>query len=493
MYLAYVIIVMKKIDFIPLVKIPRGGALVLTAAASASVLLSVLLLFGYVSDTSDRQNSLEESVQASLAEETAIDYATFMYRDRISSDEVLPSLETGGFVSSFRMIETAAASRTISYEFPGVTEITGVNVSSGIIIAGRKSDSLSVHYRIPGHGAEKEGFSYNICYLPDNWVLSEAAESIEPICILICDYPSVDGLFTLFRDGSSRAYSLGDFGLAAGALITSGMTEDGPAAVITDGFNSGIIINLDDGLSQYMVSVVGTCPVIFPDGRIFGEISSKPYTEHMSDTESEIRDIFFGDFDLDGSSDAAWAGSDCLTCFSSARNTLVKDDSVSGELAAWGFLEGRYGLGGLWLDGNAGTSWRKFIVTGFSDLEDGEILLQGFEGRILTDGNNMAAIRGESRVIAADSSGQNVFSVDSGIAGDFDGSGILDIAVFSDELVSIHPDPAGPEGILLKLEITTGIDPDMPISSVICLIHTVDEEAAVSDRIRPSDGTDDNG
>jgi len=423
---------------------------------------------------SDRQRSLEESVQISLSEETAAEYASFMYGSGlISPDELLPPLETGGCTSYFRTIKTTdVASQVLEYKFPGISDLSVVPALQGMIVAGNTRDSVVVDYRNLNRLNGNCSFSVKICSRPDNWILSATAAEIEPVCILACDYSGIDGLFVIDRDGTFRTVSLGDFELSNSSVITTGVTEDGSVVLISDGFNSGILINLETGAREYMLSVAGTCPVVLPDGQLYGEVSSERQNDTSGDNAIAIKDVFFGDFDLDGKSDAAWAASVCFTCLSSARDTLVRDEPDTGRLVAWGYLKGRTGLGGLWRDENSELTWRKFVVTGFRVLENTETLFAGCEGRIIPDGNHFAAFRYGKIVIAADSSGQEVISATSGIPGDFDNSGILDIAVIADESVSLHLDPAGPVSVMLTVGIETCVNGKETSSDIHCSVQT---------------------
>ncbi len=473
----------------PLGKGSKGAAVVLAAAAFSSVLLSIYLLFGYASDMSDRQRYLEESVQISLSEKTAADYASFMYGSGlISPDELLPPLQTGGCTSYFRTIKTAdVASQILEYKFPGISDLSVVPALQGMIVAGNTADSVVINYRNLNRLDGNYSFSVKICSRPDNWILSPTAAGIEPVCILACDYSGTDGLFIVDSDGTFRTVSLGDFELSNSSVITTGVTEYGPTVVITDGFNSGILINLETGSGEYMLSAAGTCPVVMPDGRLYGSVSYGKQNDISSDMA--VKDVIFGDFDLDGKYDAAWAGTGCFTCLSSARDTVVTDESGTGQLVAWGYMKGRTGLGGLWMDENSELTWRKFVVTGFRVLENAETLFAGCEGRIVPDGNNFAAFRYGETVIAADSSGREIISATSGIPGDFDNSGMLDIAIVTDESVSLHLDPAGPESIILTVGIATGVNGKEPSSDIHCSIQT-SEGIANSDDSR-SEGRQD--
>ncbi|MCD4848695.1 MAG: hypothetical protein K8R76_10960 [Candidatus Aegiribacteria sp.] len=436
-----------------------GAAYVISLAVSAVVILSISLLFGYVSKASEKQKVVEKSTQATLSHDAAIEYAAFMYGSgRISPEDSILPVETGGMISRFRLIEsTPVESRTLRYEFPGVSELSAVPSRSGLLVAGNTTDdSVIVYLREYGEDRNRVGFPVTICSVQGSWILKECVPDIEPLAVLACDNTEVDVLIAISDFGSSSAYSLGDFRISESSVITTGLTESGPVVVINDGFNAGIAIELDSGEIRHLYSATGTCPVIMPDGKIFGEISSD---ESIASTLNPplIKDVFFGDFDLDGYYDTVWASKDCLACMSSTRGMLLKDEVESAELIAWGYIQDRHGLGGLWDYGNSEVSWRKYLVHGFQNLNNHNVLLDGYNGRIFSYRNTLTGHRnGSTEIVTSDISGQVSPLLNSGIPGDFNGSGGIDIAVISEENMLLYLDPAGSEDVLVELEISTG-------------------------------------
>lgn len=446
-------------------KTSMGTALGLAAAASASVLLSISLLFGYVSKVSERQKTMEKSAQAELSHDAAVEYAEFIYASsRISPEDSIPPVETGGMVSQFRIIESVPVeSRTLRYEFPGISGLSVVPSRSGLLIAGNTDDSILVYLRELDSERNRPGFPIAICSIPDSWILKECIPNIEPLCALACDNAAADVLFTISGDGTSSSYSLGDFGISEYSVITTGLTESGPVVVISDGLNAGIAIELDSGETRHLYSVCGTCPVIMPDGRIYGEMSSDESAVSILDP-AVIKDVFFGDFDLDGNYDTVWASQGCLACISSARGMLIKDEVDSAELKAWGYIEGRQGLGGLWNCEDSEIRWRKYLINGFQNLDNYSAVLKEYDGRIYSYRNTLTGHRNENlEIVNSDSSNQSLFSIDKGIPEDFNGSGGIDIAVISEETLLLYLDPSGSEDVLVELEISTGIPGEEPI------------------------------
>ncbi len=441
-----------------------GAAFVISVAVSAVVVLSILLLFGYVSKVSEKQKSVERSTQATLSHDAAVEYAAFMYASgRISSEDTVPPVETGGMISKFRIIEsTPVESRTLSYGFPGVSGMSVVPSRSGLMIAGNIGDSIIVYLREMNTDRIRAGFPVMIHSIPENWILKGCVSSIQPLCVIACDNVADDVLIAISEYGTSSVYSLGDFEISESSIITTGLTESGPVAVVTDGFNDGIAIDLDNGGIRHLHSVSGTCPVIMPDGQMYGEISSEESLVSIPDPPL-IKDVFFGDFDLDGNYDAVWASRRCLACMSSARGMLLKDEVESAELIAWGYIEGRHGLGGLWQYEDSEISWRKYLISAFQNLNNHNTLLNGFDGRIFSYRNTLTGYRnGNLEIITSDFSDQILFLPDSGIPGNFNCSGGIDIAVISEEALLLYLDPAGSEDVLVELEISTGIHNEEP-------------------------------
>lgn len=441
-----------------------GAAFVISVAVSAVVILSISLLFGYVSKVSEEQKSVEESTQATLSHDAAVEYAAFMYASgRISPEDSVPPVETGGMISQFRTIEsTPVGSRTLRYEFPGISGLSAVPSHSGLLVAGNIDDSVIVYLREMNTGRNRAGFPVMIHSIPGSWILKGCVPDIEPLCVIACDNAAFDVLITISEYGTSSAYSLGDFGISGSSIITTGLTESGPVAVITDGFNAGIAIELDSGEIRHLYSASGTCPVIMPDGIIYGEISSDESIVSILDPPL-IKDVFFGDFDLDGNYDTVWASRGCLACMSSARGMLLKDEVESAELIAWGYIEGRHGLGGLWHYEDSKISWRKYLIYAFQNLDNHNTLLNGYNGRVFSYRNTLTGHRnGNLEIVTSDFSDHILFIPDSDIPGNFNGSGGIDIAVISEEALLLYLDPAGSEDVLVEVEISTGLYDEEP-------------------------------
>lgn len=442
-----------------------GAAFVISVAVSAVVVLSISLLFGYVSKVSEKQKSVERTAQATLSHDAAVEYAAYMYASgRISPEDSVPPVETGGMISRFRIIESAPVeSITLNYEFPGVSGISIVPSRSGLMIAGNIGDSIIVYLREMDTDRHRAGFPVMIHSIPGSWILKGCVPEIQPLCVIACDNPVDDVLITISDYGTSSVYSLGDFEISDSSIITTGLTESGPVAVVSDGFNAGISIDLDSGEIRHLYSVSGTCPVIMPDGKIFGEIS---YDESMASIVNPplIKDVFFGDFDLDGNYDTVWASQRCFACMSSARGMLLKDEVESAELIAWGYIEGRHGLGGLWQYEDSEISWRKYLIYAFQNLNNHNTLLNGYDGRVFSYRNALTGYRnGNLEIVTSDFSDQIMFSSDSGIPVNFNDSGGIDIAVISEEALLLYLDPTGSEDILVELEISTGIHDEEPV------------------------------
>jgi len=418
-------------------------ALVLASAASASVLLSISLLFGYVSQASERHKSMEIAAQVTLSHDSAVEYATLMYAsESISPEDFVPPVETGGMISQFRIIESIPLeSRTLRYEFPEVSEISVVPTRDGLMVAGNAVGSVIVYLRELDTDRNRSGFPIAVCSIPDSWILAECVPEIEPLGILACNNTGIDVLITISANGTSSVYPLGDFEISESSVITTGLAESVPVVVITD----------------------GTCPVITPDGRIFGETPSVESDVSVFDPHF-IEDVFFGDFDLDGNYDTAWVSKGCLACMSSASGILIKDEVESAELIAWGYIEGRHGLGGLWNYDDSEIHWRKYLVNGFQNLDNYNTALNGYNGRIYSYQNTFTGLRNEHfEVINSDSSYRNLVVIDRGTPKNFNGSGGIDIAVISEENLLLHLDPSGSEDVLMDLEISTGMPGEEPV------------------------------
>ena len=447
-----------------------GAALILSLASFAVVGLSMALLFGYSSGVTDCQDGLQNSAQAMLTHSGALEYAVMKLESGgVSPGEPISSVSTGGMVTVFDVSGLSPMeSRTLDIPMPDCTEMLLVPTWDGILAVGRNEsgfEAVLVHH---GSGLRNTGFPVGIGLpeTPDHWTLSGCMTDGGAVAAIACGWQGCDTLFAIGPDGSVESHSLDGLDLTPSSVLTMGSFQGRTSAVITDGSNRALLVDLAGRAPNSPVwSPEGTCPVITSGYGLFGDISLK-LTEDTDGDHRIVHDVFTGDFNQDGSPDLAWAGPSSMACLLSGGGNLQVDEMEDGKLIAWGFLQGRYGLGGLWELNDGRLAWRKQLWSGFQVLPAAGAALNGYGGRLVFDGE---AFYGTSSGLLSVSetplAERAIMTFPESMTADFDLSGGLDVAVPGDEAVTIHFDPAGSGGMEFDLGISTGFPGADPIIS----------------------------
>jgi len=455
----------------------RGGLLLLLAAG-VTLFLSVTVLYRFVSTMFTGQDRMEQDFRLSLARASAADYAGHMYRSGLADPgSDLDPIASGQFVSSFNTLNARFVESVDHHAntFPAGTAASAASSPGGVFLGAVPGDSLVIVKRGNCRDFQRVDERINLCLAPETWFLEGASPSLDPVCFAVCSYASVSGLFSIFEDGSYRAYSLGDFSVSSGSRLTSGLVQGNPCALITDGGNRGLLLDLENGDLSYISSTPGTCPAVMPDGRVYGSPGPRGYEEEGS---SAVSDLFFLDIDLDGVTDAAWVTENSLACTSSALDSLMVDRSDSASLTAWGYLGGRYGLGGLWSRADGTVSWRKFTFAGFSPVLHETVFTENFTGRIVQQHDLYLAIEPRG-VTVLDKWGVALLREENAVAADFDGSGTVDLLILGEDGETLRLDPTSPGSVILTLEVST-VDSRSELTD--SFIMEVESRNSVSDR-----------
>jgi hypothetical protein len=430
---------------------------VLALASAATAVLSVVLLFGYVTGLSDRTDELVLSAQALFANQGTMDYAEALLS--ASGEAAIPELPpvlTGGLVSSISAVpDTESDSRSFEILLPGAEDLRVVRCRGGALIAGSTSQGLILTFHRTGSDRSEPGFPILLGSVPSTagWAISgcESADSI--LGVVASSQDGAGQLSVIGEGGAVRSLALDDLQVSSSTVMTTGWLHGSAAVALSDGSNHAVLVDLNGAASERFDSPDGTCPVFLPWGEFYGEPGTDLFTGSAGYT---VADFFTGDFNQDGEPDVAWVGPSSVACLLSGRD-LVSLDSVEGSsLVAWGFLEGRYGLGGLWESPDGRLSWRKLLWSGFQQLPAGGIALSGYTGRISSTGGTVTGVRsGKLEYATAGVSSAPVLTIDGGTPIDLDASGVMDAAVIRDGSVTLMPDPCGPIGTSLRLTVTT--------------------------------------
>jgi|GEM_PF-1685142 len=444
-----------------------GAALILSIASFSVVVLSISLLFGYSSRVTDGQDMLESSAQATLSHTGALESAIM----RLSSGELSPGepispVSTGGMLTTFDVAEALPIeSHTLEISMPGSTDQRAVPTWMGVLAAGRMENGFAAVLVRSGSELWEAGFPVGILLpeAPDHWIIAGNTSGAGAVAVLAAGQAGCDTLYAIGPGGSVQSYPLDGLTLKPSSVVTMGSHQGRCSAVITDGSNRAVLVDLEGAaLNTWLQSPAGTCPVLAEGTGLFGEILApgRETDEHGS----PVHDVFTGDFNQDGSTDIAWAGPSTLACLLSGGELAQVDVLEGGKLLAWGFLEGRYGMGGLWEQPDGRHAWRKLLWSGFQTLPAAGTALAGYSGRLVFDGE---AFFGRSsdilHVSESPLSDRTMMTFTGGRTGDYDASGGGDVAIPRSDGLTIHIDPVGREGMEFLLGVSTGLPGASPI------------------------------
>lgn len=438
----------------------KGAVLTMVAFASAVALLSAAILFGYISSVTEHQEVREEQAQAYLTQISAIERYVNMHRcNELNPGESPSPLLLGGFETEISIIENSITSEIkISYLLPGLADVSVVGSISGMVVAGIKDNALFGCLFVSGDADIYPKFPVEICETPKVWrVYGNTSNAFE--AVFICRFETRDSLFLIDHDGNLLRSCIPNGIWTEDAVVIAGVVADEKAVIIAGTTEIGCIVYPESDRILTITSPAGTCPVITPDGNLYGEVIDDAPDSNFN-SNPILLDYFTGDFNKDGMTDLAWIHVGGITCYITGRDVLHYDRSDGSELRAWGFLEGRHGLGGLWRHDNGLYSWRKFYQNGFAQLPASSFLLEDFSGRIFGGGNVYFSAITDSTVLLSENDRQREFP---GMIGDYDLSGRADVAFAHDEHLDIWADPGVRNARMIRVEAKTGIPGLEPI------------------------------
>lgn len=232
--------------------------------------------------------------------------------------------------------------------------------------------------------------------------------------------------------------------VSEGSMLTAALSSGGdPLLIITDGTNGGTLFDPLTGEFAELVSPPGTCPVFMEDGTLFGTVSDQgPVFSFI-----RIKDVFFGDFNSDGTQDAAFASPFALSAFSGATDEVFSS-APGGNLVCWGEIQGRSGLVGMWRT-TRGEKWFRLGWDGFSEFVPEAALRLGWSGRFSGSGSVCAGFIDGTAVVASSSGYLRELFEGNAFTADLDG-GYPDFLAESDEGLEAVYNPVSGEGITFR-------------------------------------------
>lgn len=398
----------------------RGAALVLALVVSAVVLLSTLLLLGYVEGMVSDQSGRELKAQAELSQESAAERAAALMREgRLQPGDPIPDGSLAGMETSFQVVETGqAGSRVIHLDLPfsGLRRLLPVR---GFLAGYSRGGRLVLDHLEPS-GARTPGFPVDLGRDPGRWDLAGFHRG--PWLAAVVQGGGSDCLVTLVSpDGSTTTMGAELLLWRRGGSLQAGFVGGEPALVATNGRNWGNLLLLESGNVYYVFSPPGTSPMLLPGGGLFGTASDEGV---LNGAGAGVVDGFATDADGDGTQDLVWVTGGGVSCWLGGRDVLLQDEVSGGRPVAWGGLDPWSGLAVLWMDPASGPRWRRLSWSGFTDMEAfGSVTGPDWRGRLRSCGGNVLGRADGSWVVHyADGTLEELCPEDDSYSGNFDGA-----------------------------------------------------------------------
>ncbi len=432
-----------------------GAALVIALAASLAVMLSVAILIGYVSRVVDQQENLEQSTQARLTEESAVDALCMDFRNNQVSDfSDLPEYRIGPMRTTFTLIETdVVPPREVLLARESSDAISVFPAGKYLFLICESENRLEIDLIDTATLSSLEGFPEYLPAIPEVWTAAGIIADGEPLLMAAFREGKEDTVYTVFKDASVVFFPANLPLWNSVSLVSAGFFDEEPTLLISNGRNRAHLVMPASERVLFASSEPGTSPAFLSNGGIYGNIGN---LQDSLNSVFPIVDVFRGDFDMDGTEDLFWAGPHSFSFLSGYRGRLHRDTLPEGTLIAWGVIEGTFNLAGRWMLGDGSIVWRKLSWNGFQEYPGIGILALDWEGRIESArGIVMGSTDGIIRT-ASDVQGQSREFCPSGgvLMSDLDGSG-TDILSLEEDGLRVFMNPLSGDGLHLSLRVRT--------------------------------------
>ena len=431
----------------------RGAALVLALVVSAVVLLSTLLLLGYVEEMVSGQTGRELRAQARLSQEAAAERAAVLMREgRLLPGDPLPDASLAGMETSFTVVETGqAGSRVIDLDLP-FSGLHRLLPAHGFLAGYSRGGRLVLDHLEPS-GARTPGFPVDLGREPGSWDL--AGFNRGPWLAAVVQGGRNDCLVTLVSpDGSTTAIEAELLLWRREGGLQAGFVGGEPALIATNGRNWGNLLLLESGNVCYVFSPPGTSPMLLPGGGLFGSVTDDGV---LNGAGVNVVDGFSTDVDGDGTQDLVWVTGRGVSCWLDGRKVLLQDEVPGGRPLAWGGLDPWSGLAVLWMDPGSGPRWRRLSWSGFANMEVfGSVTEPEWRGRLRSCGGNVLGRADGSWVVHyAEGTLEELCPEDDSYVGNFDGAMGAEVVRGESGGLSAWLNPASGSGKTVLVEAAT--------------------------------------
>ncbi len=433
------------------------SALTMLMFASAAVLISLMILFSFVTGIFDHQWRLEGSLQAVLAEESALDALQYdLIGGNISDLADLPDYELAGYRTSFQMMRITSTQPEVFHLISGGPRIIeAVPVGEHIFVISDSDEGLKIDLVRP-MGASEEQESVCIKGFSDDYRAAVAAVLDGRPVLFIADDEGSGVRIAMVSMVDDPVFFHVELPIPGPAeLISAGSFEGEPAVLFSDGYNTGSLFLTSSDSVFDVSSPTGTTPYLFDGISFFGALGDA----FEEDSRFRVSRVVSSDYTGDGIDDMVFIGPGSI-CLCSGKTGEIFIDVVSGgTLVAWGSAEDTGMLSARWIVNGSHERWRIFLHQVFMDSPGPEYLPYPWEGRVeYSRQSMMGSFRGQV-VQANEYTGEVTTLCDTGSAVfcQLNGNG-TDLMSVKNDSIGIFIDRLDGNGLLLTLRSSTRDD-----------------------------------
>ncbi len=429
-------------------------AVTLALFSSAVVMISLVLLVNYITGVVDRQAALEESVQAQLTEESAVEGLNMdLTNSNIRNFANIPVYSIGGLETSFRMIGTSAVPPLeLSWRSQGSRILSSLPVGRSIFILSESDGGLRIDL-LTGTDVDN---SVEILLIPqwtaEQYSIAGTLCSGSPVLFLLTRTSGREEVTIISPGTGSESYDIDIPFWNESSLLSAGCILGRPALLISEGRNQAQLFVPDSLKLLTVSSPPGTTPVFYGQDQLYGSMDGG-YQENV---KYPVISVLHDDFDSNGTDDLLFVGYGSLAFVSEAEGSFILDTLPGGRLVAWGLTERDMILSAKWIEGTSHERWRALTEEGFADSAGPEFHPFNWEGRLASSRNSIIGSV-DGIIVIADENSEKLITVcnsQNAVFCQLDGED-LDLIYTDSDFLTILLNPLDGDGLILTLRSVT--------------------------------------
>lgn len=430
------------------------SAIAVLLISSTVVLLSIVVLFIYVNGIYERQNELEDDLQASLSEISAVEALRHDFLNMGVPDlSDLPEYELAGNRTVFELLSVSSSpSETFGYGTEGRRILEVVPAGSSLFVLSEGEEGYVVDF-IPeatGSDVDVQVFPLPVEGASDLDIASARLDSGPALFVLIDGDRDILISIMPFRSPSMEVTPFDSF-FESDGILSAGSYAGEPAIILSDGFNRGRLFLPSSDSLVHVSSQPGTVPYLFG-----GELYGLTGTPAPPDTTMRVSEVIEADFDSDGIDDLLFVGPGSIGLFSSGKAGVAVEALSGARLAAWGFMDASGMLSARWISHDGRERWRSALNGVFVESPGPEFLPYPWEGRLEYSRQTMVGGIGAETVLISDYGGEpeKVGDAGSTVLCQLDGYG-SDLVSFNDDSLTVFLNLLEGNGLVLQVRSYT--------------------------------------